>query len=48
MPANLYVAWGYENGDENTERLERYVRAHSRDDAKNKILDDNPDAKFYR
>jgi hypothetical protein len=44
MPANLYVAWGTEDG----EYAEFYCRAGSRDDAKRLVLEHCPEARFYR
>lgn len=46
-PANLYVAWGTEDGDDG-EPSEFYCRASSREDAKRQVLEACPEARFYR
>ena len=44
-PANLWVAWGY---DEDECLVEFYTRASTRDGAKSNVLEHSPDARFYR
>jgi hypothetical protein len=56
MPANLYVAWVYLDSDIDPDvapeddgcRFDHYVRANSREDAKTQILEEFPEATFYR
>jgi hypothetical protein len=47
-PANLYVAWGYEDQGDGEYRYEYYIRANSRNDAKDVVKEHRHNATFYR